>query len=287
MVAFASSLDQGGPLVRSAEDAALMLQVIAGFDPRDSTSVQQPVPDYSATLNDRLDGLKIGLPKEYFGEGLDAAVAQVVQQAIEEYRQLGAEICEISLPNTHLAVPAYYVVAPAEASSNLARFDGVRYGYRCTDPKDLLDLYTRSRGEGFGAEVQRRIMIGTYALSAGYYDAYYLKAQKIRRLISEDFKQALQKVDVIMGPVSPTVAFNLGDKTEDPVAMYLQDIYTVPLNLAGLPGLSVPAGFVGQRPVGLQIIGRYFQESRLLNIAHAYQQVSDWHQRVPPGFETV
>ena len=287
MIAFASSLDQGGPLTRSAEDAALLLQVIAGFDPKDSTSIEEPVPNYQVTLNDDLSGLKIGLPREYFGEGLDAEVAQVIQEAIDDYRRLGAQIREISLPNTALAVPAYYIVAPAEASSNLARYDGVRYGYRCQDPKDLLDLYTRSRGEGFGAEVQRRIMIGTYALSTGYYDAYYLKAQKIRRLISEDFKQAFRDVDVIMGPVAPSVAFDIGAMNQDPVAMYLSDIYTIPVNLAGLPGISIPAGFVGQRPVGLQIIADYFQEPRLLNLAHRYQQISDWHQRVPPEFTSV
>ncbi len=285
MIAFASSLDQGGPMARSAADAALLLGAMAGFDTRDSTSVDRPVPDYSATLGDSIKGLKIGLPKEYFGEGLDPRVGQAIETAIAEYKKLGAEIIEISLPNTNLAVPTYYVVAPAECSSNLSRFDGVRFGYRCEKPKDLEDLYKRSRGEGFGAEVKRRIMIGTYALSAGYYDAYYLKAQQLRRLISEDFKQAFEKVDVIMGPTSPTVAFNIGEKVNDPVTMYLSDIYTIAVNLAGLPGMSIPAGFVDGRPVGLQIIGNYFAEARLLNVAHQYQQVSDWHQRVPPGFE--
>ncbi len=285
MIAFASSLDQGGPLTRSAADAALLLGAMAGFDARDSTSVDVPVPDYSATLSDSIKGLKIGLPKEYFGEGLDPRVGQAVEAAIAEYKKLGAEIIEISLPNTNLAVPTYYVVAPAECSSNLSRFDGVRFGYRCEKPKDLEDLYKRSRGEGFGAEVKRRIMIGTYALSAGYYDAYYLKAQQLRRLISEDFKQAFDKVDVIMGPTSPTVAFNIGEKVNDPVTMYLSDIYTIAVNLAGLPGMSIPAGFVDGRPVGLQVIGNYFSEARLLNVAHQYQQVSDWHQRVPKGFE--
>jgi aspartyl-tRNA(Asn)/glutamyl-tRNA(Gln) amidotransferase subunit A len=285
MIAFASSLDQGGPMARTAEDCALLLGAMAGFDPRDSTSVEQAVPDYSATLNDSIAGLKIGLPKEYFGEGLDAKVAKVIEAAIAEFKMQGAEVKEISLPNTALAVPTYYVVAPAEASSNLARYDGVRFGHRCADPKDLLDLYKRSRGEGFGAEVKRRIMIGTYVLSAGYYDAYYLKAQQLRKLISEDFKQAFQAVDVIMGPASPTVAFNLGEKVDDPVTMYLSDIYTIAVNLAGLPGMSIPAGFVGKRPVGLQLIGNYFAEARLLNIAHRYQQASDWHQRVPEGFE--
>jgi aspartyl-tRNA(Asn)/glutamyl-tRNA(Gln) amidotransferase subunit A len=285
MIAFASSLDQGGPMARTAEDCALLLGVMAGFDPRDSTSVDAPVPDYSAHLNDSIAGLKIGLPKEYFGEGLDSSVAKVIEDAINEYKKLGAEIVEVSLPNTSLAVPAYYVVAPAECSSNLSRFDGVRFGYRCDSPRDLVDLYKRSRGEGFGAEVKRRIMVGTYVLSAGYYDAYYLKAQKIRQLISNDFKQAFEKVDVIMGPTAPTVAFNLGEKTNDPVTMYLSDIYTIAVNLAGLPGMSIPAGFVGQRPVGLQLIGKYFDETRLLNIAHKYQQATDWHLRVPEGFK--
>ena len=285
MIAFASSLDQGGPMARTAEDCALLLGAMAGFDPRDSTSVEQAVPDYTATLNDAIAGLKIGLPKEYFGEGLDAKVAKVIEAAIQEFRNLGAEVVEVSLPNTALAVPTYYVVAPAEASSNLARYDGVRFGHRCAAPKDLLDLYKRSRGEGFGAEVKRRIMIGTYVLSAGYYDAYYLKAQQLRKLISEDFKQAFQSVDVIMGPASPTVAFNLGEKVDDPVTMYLSDIYTIAVNLAGLPGMSIPAGLVGKRPVGLQLIGNYFAEARLLNIAHRYQQATDWHARCPEGFE--
>jgi len=285
MIAFASSLDQGGPLAQTAEDAAILLNTMAGFDSRDSTSIDEVVPDYTATLNDAIKGLKIGLPKEYFDEGLDAEVGKVVEAAIEEYKKLGAEIVDISLPNTHLAVPAYYVVAPAECSSNLSRFDGVRFGHRCEAPRDLEDLYKRSRGEGFGPEVKRRIMIGTYALSAGYYDAYYLKAQKVRRLISEDFKQAFQQVDVIMGPTSPSVAFNLGEKKDDPITMYLSDIYTIAVNLAGLPGMSIPAGFVKEMPVGLQIIGSYFAEARLLNVAHQYQQVTDWHQRIPSEFE--
>jgi len=284
MIAFASSLDQGGPMARTAEDCALLLAAMSGFDERDSTSVDRPVPKYAATLNDDIAGLKIGLPKEYFGEGLDPHVAAAIEAAIAEYKKLGAEVKEVSLPNTGLAVPTYYVVAPAEASSNLARYDGVRFGYRCDAPKDLLDLYKRSRGEGFGAEVKRRIMIGTYVLSAGYYDAYYLKAQQLRQLISEDFKQAFEKVDVIMGPASPTVAFNLGEKSSDPVAMYLSDIYTIAVNMAGLPGMSIPAGFVGKRPVGLQLIGNYFDEARLLNVAHKYQQVTDWHTRCPEGF---
>ncbi len=285
MIAFASSLDQGGPMARTAEDCALMLSAMAGFDGRDSTSIEQAVPDYSTALNNDLTGLKIGLPKEYFGDGLDAEVGQAIEAAIEEYKKLGAEVVEISLPNTNLAVPTYYVVAPAECSSNLSRMDGVRFGYRCEDPKDLEDLYKRSRGEGFGPEVKRRIMIGTYALSAGYYDAYYLKAQQIRHLISDDFKQAFEKVDVIMGPTAPTPAFNLGEKTDDPVTMYLSDIYTIAVNLAGLPGMSVPCGFVGKRPVGLQIIGNYFDEARLLNVAHQYQQATDWHSRSPSEFE--
>ncbi len=285
MIAFASSLDQGGPMARSAEDVALLMNVIAGFDSKDSTSVDTPVPDYTAGLTQSLAGLRIGIPKEFFGQGLDSKVEQVIRDALKQYEQLGAKIKEISLPNSGLSVPTYYVVAPAECSSNLSRFDGVRYGYRCDQPVDLMDLYKRSRGEGFGAEVKRRIMIGTYALSSGYYDAYYLKAQKLRRLISDDFKNAYKEVDVIMGPTSPTVAFNLGEKTDDPVTMYLSDIYTIAVNLAGIPGMSIPVGFVGQRPVGLQLMGNYFDEARLLNIAHQYQQATDWHLRAPKGFE--
>jgi len=284
MIAYASSLDQGGPFARTAEDCALLLGAMAGFDPRDSTSVNQPVPDYVAALDQPLTGVKIGLPKEYFGDGLDGSVAHVVEAAITEYQALGAQIVEVSLPNSRLAIPAYYVIAPAECSSNLARFDGVRYGHRCDQPKDLLDLYTRSRAEGFGAEVTRRILVGTFALSAGYYDAYYLKAQQIRRLISEDFQRVFAQVDVIAGPTSPTVAFNLGEKVDDPITMYLSDIYTIAVNLAGLPGLSLPVGFVGQRPVGLQLIGNYFAEERLLNAAHRYQQATDWHRRTPTAF---
>ena len=284
MIAFASSLDQGGVMARSAEDAALLLNVIAGFDERDSTSAEQTVPDYGATLDETLAGLKIGLPEEYFSDGLDTEVARIIDAAVDEYRKLGAEVKAISLPNTGLAVPTYYVIAPAECSSNLSRFDGVRFGYRCENAADLEDLYKRSRGEGFGAEVKRRIMIGTYALSAGYYDAYYLKAQQLRHLISDDFARAFEEVDVIMGPTSPTVAFNLGEKSSDPVSMYLSDIYTIAVNLAGLPGLSIPAGFVGSRPVGLQIIGNYFNEARLLNVAHRFQQVTDWHLRAPQPF---
>ncbi len=284
MIAFASSLDQGGPMARSAEDVAALLRAMAGFDRRDSTSVDRPVPDYPATLSDGLDGLRIGLPKEYFGEGLDSAVGAAVMAAIEEYRKLGAEVVEISLPNTHLAVPTYYVVAPAECSSNLARFDGVRYGHRCSDPADLEDLYKRSRGEGFGTEVKRRILIGTYALSAGYYDAYYLKAQKLRQLISDDFRNAFERVDVIMGPTAPTTAFAIGEKSDDPVTMYLSDIYTIAVNLAGLPGMSIPVEPVAGKPVGLQIIGNYFEEARLLNVAHRFQQATAWHTLEPPGY---
>ena len=284
MIAFASSLDQGGPMARTAEDCALLLQAMAGFDPRDSTSLDRPVPDYSARLNDSLKGLRIGLPREFFDEGLDTEIARLIHDAVAEYEKLGATVKDVSLPHMHLSAPAYYVVAPAECSSNLARYDGVRFGYRCKDPKDLSDLYTRSRGEGFGAEVQRRILIGTYALSAGYYDAYYLKAQKIRRLISDDFKRAFEEVDVLMGPTSPSVAFRFGEKSADPIAMYLSDIYTIAVNLAGLPGLSIPVGFSRNLPVGMQIIGNYFSEERLLNVAHRYQQVSDWHSRIPEEF---
>ncbi len=284
MIAFASSLDQAGPMTRSAEDAALLLQAMAGFDERDSTCADEPVPDYSAGLQDSLEGLRIGLPKEYFGEGLDAGVAASIEAAIEVYRSLGAEVVDISLPNTHLAVPTYYVVAPAECSSNLSRFDGVRFGYRCEAPKDLEDLYKRSRGEGFGAEVKRRIILGTYALSAGYYDAYYLKAQKTRHLISDDFSRAFEQVDVIMGPTSPTTAFKLGEKVDDPVTMYLNDIYTIATNLAGLPGMSLPVSQINGLPVGLQIIGNYFAEARLLNVAHRYQMETDWHRMVPENF---
>jgi aspartyl-tRNA(Asn)/glutamyl-tRNA(Gln) amidotransferase subunit A len=286
MIAFASSLDQGGPMARTAEDAALMLNVMAGFDPRDSTSVDEPVPDYTKSLNDDIKGLRIGLPREYFSKGLSAEVAQVIETAIAEYKKLGAQVVEVSLPNSQLAIPCYYVLAPAEASSNLSRFDGARYGYRAKDYTDLLDMYCKTRAEGFGAEVKRRIMIGTYALSAGYYDAYYLKAQKLRRLIAEDFRKAFESCDVIMGPTTPTTAFKIGEKSDDPVAMYLSDIYTISVNLAGLPGMSIPAGFAPDGlPVGLQLIGQYFNESRLLNVAHCYQQVTDWHKRMPKGFD--
>lgn len=282
MIAYASSLDQGGPLTRNAEDAAIMLQAIAGFDERDSTSAEQPVPDYLATLNDDLNGLKIGLPKEYFGDGLNTEVAKAIEQAIAEYTRLGAEVVEISLPNTELAISTYYVLAPAEASANLSRFDGVRYGYRCENPIDLEDLYKRSRGEGFGAEVKRRIMIGAYVLSAGYYDAYYLKAQRIRHLIADDFQKAFEQVDVIAGPVNPTTAFKLGEKTDDPVQMYLGDIYTLPINLAGLPAIAHPAGFDNNGlPIGMQLIGNYWSEPKLLNMTHRFQQQTDWHRQSP------
>ena len=284
MIAFASSLDQGGSFTRTAADAAVMLGAMAGFDARDSTSVERPVDDYLGGLDAPLQGLKIGLPKEYFGDGLDAGVAAVVEAALHEYRKLGATIIDISLPNTHLSVPAYYVVAPAECSSNLSRFDGVRFGYRASDPRDLEDLYTRSRGEGFGDEVKRRILIGTYALSAGYYDAYYLQAQKVRRLIRDDFLKAFEQVDVIMGPTTPSVAFKLGAKADDPVSMYLSDIYTIAVNLAGLPAMSIPAGFSDDLPVGLHIAGNHFAEAKLLNVAHRYQQVTDWHTRSPQGY---
>ncbi|OBY60742.1 aspartyl/glutamyl-tRNA amidotransferase subunit A [Pseudomonas sp. AU12215] len=284
MIAYASSLDQGGPLARTAEDCALMLGAMAGFDPKDSTCVDQPVDDYLAALAKPLTGLRIGLPKEYFGAGLDSRIADAVMSVVEQLKQLGAVVKEISLPNMQHAIPAYYVIAPAEASSNLSRFDGVRYGYRCENPKDLQDLYKRSRAEGFGAEVKNRIMVGTYALSAGYYDAYYLKAQKIRRLIKNDFTSAFAEVDVILGPTTPNPAWKLGEKNNDPVAQYLEDIYTITANLAGIPGLSMPAGFVDGLPVGVQLLAPYFQEGRLLNVAHQYQLVSDWHTQAPAGF---
>jgi aspartyl-tRNA(Asn)/glutamyl-tRNA(Gln) amidotransferase subunit A len=284
MIAFASSLDQGGPMTLTAEDAAMMLNAMSGFDERDSTSVVKDVPDFTKTLNDSLKGLRIGLPKEYFNDGLDNNIAKLIQDAIKEYEKLGATVHEIHLPNTKLSIPAYYVIAPAECSSNLARYDGVRFGFRCENPIDLMDLYKRSRSEGFGNEVKRRIMIGTYALSAGYYDAYYLKAQKVRGLIRHDFEEAFKKVDVIMGPTTPTTAFKIGEKTDDPVSMYLSDIYTIAVNLAGLPGMSIPAGFTNNLPVGLQLIGNYFDEARLLNIAHQFQKVTDWHKRHPEGF---
>jgi len=285
MVAFASSLDQAGPMTRSAEDAALMLAGMAGFDERDSTSAQRPVDDYLAALGGDIRGLRIGVVKEFMGEGLEAGVGASVTAAIDELKRLGAEVVEISLPNAGLSVPAYYVVAPAECSSNLARFDGVRYGHRCSEPKDLEDLYKRSRSEGFGPEVKRRIMIGTYALSAGYYDAYYLKAQRVRQLIADDFRRAFEQCDVIAGPTAPGTAFRLGEKADDPVSMYLQDIYTIAVNLAGLPGMSIPAPASEGMPVGLQLIGNYFDEARLLNVAHQLQLATDWHRQTPSGFE--
>jgi len=281
MVAYASSLDQGGTMARTAEDNAMMLNVMAGFDPKDSTSIEREVPDYTATLNEPLQGLKIGLPREYFSGQLNPAMEEQIRAAVREYEKLGATVKEVSLPHAQLAIAAYYVIAPAEASANLSRYDGVRYGYRCENPKNLLDLYLRTRAEGFGTEVKRRILIGTYALSHGYYDAYYLKAQKVRRLIQQDFVNAFREVDVLMSPTSPSPAFVQGEKTEDPVTMYLEDIFTIAVNLAGLPAMSVPAGFVDGLPVGLQIIGNYFEEARLLNAAHQYQQVTDWHLREP------
>jgi len=284
MIAFASSLDQAGPMAANAEDAAILLQAMAGFDERDSTSAEEDVPDYVGGLANDLSGLRIGVAKEYFSEGLDPQVEASVRAAIDMYKELGAEIVDISLPNSGLSVPAYYVVAPAECSSNLSRFDGVRFGHRCENPQNLEDLYKRSRAEGFGAEVKRRIMIGAYALSAGYYDAYYLKAQQIRHLISDDFKQAFKQCDVIMGPTSPSTAFKIGEKADDPVTMYLSDIYTIATNLAGLPGMSIPCEPVKGMPVGLQIIGNYFDEARLLNVAHRYQQVTEWHKAMPQAF---
>jgi aspartyl-tRNA(Asn)/glutamyl-tRNA(Gln) amidotransferase subunit A len=288
MIAFASSLDQGGPMAQTAEDCALLLNAMTGFDPRDSTSLERPAEDFARDLDKPLQGLKIGVPREYFGEGLAADVEQAVRAAHAEYEKLGATLVDISLPNTKLSIPAYYVIAPAEASSNLSRFDGVRYGHRAKEYKDLGDMYRKSRAEGFGDEVKRRILVGAYVLSHGYYDAYYLQAQKVRRLIADDFKNAFKTCDVIMGPVSPTVAWDLGDKADDPVANYLADIFTLSTSLAGLPGMSIPCGFGqgeknGKRPVGLQIIGNYFGEAKLLNVAHQYQRATDWHRRAPEG----
>ncbi len=285
MIAFASSLDQGGPMARSAEDCALLLNTMAGFDERDSTSLDRPSENYARDLDKPVSGLKIGLPKEFFGEGCDPKVMQRIEEAIAEYRKLGADTVEISLPNMRLAVPAYYVIAPAEASSNLSRFDGVRYGHRAPEYTDLNDMYSKTRAQGFGEEVKRRILIGTYVLSHGYYDAYYLQAQRIRRLIANDFVEAFKQCDVIMGPTSPTTAFRIGEKAADPVQMYLSDIYTIAVNLAGLPGMSVPAGFVDGLPVGLQLIGDYFSEAKLLNVAHRYQQVTGWHLQHPAGLD--
>jgi aspartyl-tRNA(Asn)/glutamyl-tRNA(Gln) amidotransferase subunit A len=284
MIAFASSLDQAGVLAASAADAAAVLQVMAGFDPKDSTSVDAPVPDYPALLDAPLKGLKIGLLREFF-DGLEARNAALIKDALKVYTSLGADTMEVSLPHLPLSVPTYYVVAPAECSSNLSRFDGVRFGYRCPAPVDLSDLYKRSRGEGFGAEVKRRIMTGTYVLSAGYFDAYYLKAQKVRRLINNDFRAAFQKVDLVLGPTTPTPAFAIGAKMDDPVTMYLNDIYTIGANLAGLPGISVPCGLVDGLPMGLQLIGPHFSESRLLGAAHQFQRATAWHTKAPGGYE--
>jgi len=284
MIAFASSLDQAGVFARSAADAAIVLQAMAGFDPKDSTSVDAPVPDYRAGLNLPLEGLKIGLLKEFF-EGLEARNTALIEDALRVYRTLGAKTVDVSLPHLPLSVPTYYVVAPAECSSNLSRFDGVRFGYRCEQPKDLMDLYQRSRGEGFGAEVKRRIMTGTYVLSAGYFDAYYLKAQKVRQLITDEFRAAFGKVDLLLGPTTPTPAFGIGAKIDDPVTMYLNDIYTIGANLAGLPGLSMPCGFIDELPMGLQLIGPHFSEERILGAAHRFQQVTDWHRHCPRGYE--
>ena len=295
MIAFASSLDQAGPMGKSAQDCALMLNVMAGFDERDSTSAQRETEDYEAgigqpvagaTAGQPLKGLRVGVVKEHFGAGLSAEVAAAVQESLDELKRLGASLVEVSLPNSALAVPAYYVIAPAEASSNLSRFDGVRYGHRAAEYTDLMDMYCKSRAEGFGAEVRRRILIGTYVLSAGYYDAYYIKAQKIRRLIADDFRRAFESCDLVVGPTSPTVAFRLGDKSADPVQMYLNDIYTIPANLAGLPAMSLPCGFgEGGLPVGLHVVGNYFAEAAMLKAAHHYQQATDWHQRQPPGVQ--
>ena len=282
MIAFASSLDQGGPMAQTAEDCGLLLNVMAGFDERDSTSLQRDKEDYTRDLNQPLAGLKIGLPREFFGEGLTGDTAKAVEEAIAQYRKLGAETVEVGLPNSKLSVAAYYVLAPAEASSNLSRFDGVRYGYRTPEYTDLLDMYEKSRAEGFGGEVKRRILIGTYVLSHGYYDAYYIQAQKLRRLIANDFSEAFKQCDVILGPTAPTTAFKLGEKSDDPVQMYLSDIYTIAVNLAGLPGMSLPCGFDAQGlPIGLQLIGNYFGEARMLNVAHQYQRATDWHARAP------
>ncbi len=285
MIAFASSLDQAGPMGKTAEDLAILLNTMAGFDPKDSTSIERPKTDYTAQLNQPLKGLRIGVPKAFFTEQLDSNIAAVIQTALRLYESQGATIHDVSLPHNDVATAAYYVIAPAECSSNLSRFDGVRYGYRCENPKNLLDLYQRSRSEGFGMEVKRRIMMGTYALSSNVYEACYLKAQKIRRLICQDFLEAFKTVDVIMGPTSPTTAFKIGERSKDPIAMYLSDMFTIAVNLAGLPGASIPAGFVNNMPVGLQIIGNYFDEARILNVAHQYQQLTDWHLQTPVAFK--
>ncbi|MBX2867518.1 MAG: aspartyl/glutamyl-tRNA amidotransferase subunit A, partial [Acidiferrobacterales bacterium] len=285
MIAFASSLDQAGIITRNAEDAALLLQSMSGFDERDSTSLDLPVPDYMSVLEESISGKTIGLPKEFFGDGVDMAVANAIQAAIRELEALGAKTVEVELPNSEVGIPCYYVLAPAEASSNLSRFDGVRYGLRAKEYIDLDDMYEQTRAEGFGEEVQRRIMIGTYVLSSGYYDAYYIKAQKLRRMISDDFQRAFEKCDLIAGPTTPGTAFPIGDKNDDPVAMYLNDIFTNSVNLAGLPGISVAAGKdAAGLPIGLHLIGKYLDESTILNVAHQYQKVTDWHLHVPGGF---
>jgi len=285
MVAFASSLDQGGPMTQTAEDAALIMNIIAGFDEHDSTSTEKPTDNYTEKLNNSIRGLKIGLPKQYFDESLDNNIAEVIENGLKELEKLGAKCVDVELPHTELSIPAYYVVAPAECSSNLSRYDGVRFGHRCKEPKDLSDLYCRSRQEGFGKEVKRRIMTGTYVLSAGYYDAYYIKAQKIRQIISNDFQNVFKNVDIIAGPTTTGVAFKLNEKLNDPISMYLSDLYTVSVNLAGLPAISVPSGFINKLPVGMQLIGNYFQESLLMNVAHQYQKVTDWHQKIPQAYE--
>ncbi|MEM9243350.1 MAG: Asp-tRNA(Asn)/Glu-tRNA(Gln) amidotransferase subunit GatA [Pseudomonadota bacterium] len=284
LIAFASSLDQAGPMARSAEDVALMLQAMSGFDPKDSTSVNEDVPDYARRLDNSIKGLKIGLPEQYF-KGLDSRIADKIMDAAKTLEKAGASLHEVKLPNMSLSVPAYYVIAPAEASSNLARYDGVRYGYRCDNPKNLEDLYKRSRGEGFGAEVKRRIMVGTYVLSAGYYDAYYRKAQKVRRLISNDFNTVFKDVDVLLGSTTPSTAFKIGEKIDDDIEMYLSDLYTTAVNLAGLPAMSAPAGFIDDLPIGLHLVGKPLEEATLLNVAHCYQQHTDWHQQRPTTFE--
>ena len=285
MIAFASSLDQAGPMAISAEDCGLMLDVMTGHDSKDSTSINRKKENYTNSLDEKIDGLRVGVPKEFFGDGLSVDVQKVIEDALKQYEKLGAKIVDVSLPNNHLAIPAYYVIAPAEASSNLSRYDGVRYGYRTKEYDDLMDMYFKTRQEGFGDEVKRRILIGTYVLSAGYFDAYYLKAQKIRRLIASDFKVAYEKCDVIMGPSAPSVAFKSGEKQEDPLAMYMQDIFTISTNLAGLPAMSIPAGFVDGLPVGLQLIGNHFDEAKILNAAHIYQINTDWHLRIPKGID--
>lgn len=281
MIAYASSLDQGGPMARSAEDAAILLQAMSGYDAKDSTSINSEVPDYTSSLNNSLEGLKIGLPKEFFTAQLNAEIQSTIETAIKELEKLGASFKEISLPNVGLGIPAYYVIAPAECSANLSRFDGVRYGHRCENPEDLMDLYMRSRSEGFGDEVQRRILIGTYALSTGYYDAYYRKAQQVRRLIKNDYVAAFEEIDLILSPTTPSTAFACGEHSGDPVEMYLEDIFTITTNLAGLPGVSIPAGMIKDLPIGMQLTGNYFDEARILNVAHQFQKVTDWHTLSP------